>query len=566
MIQIIVQAQKASCRKSSGERITTGMVGKTVSFDFSAEWDGLVKTAVFECSGVKKDVTLSGDTAVIPHECLTAPGGMLRVGVFGTDGTIQTPTVYTDIGQIEQGADPSGDTSADPTLPIWAQLQAMMGSLDNLTTTARDNLVAAINEAAKSGGGGAAADVRMQVADGYIQYSSDGGKSWVNLIALSELIGPTDETLTKSGQAADAAVVGNRLSALSEEMLTEESDPTVPSWAKAAQKPSYTAYEVGADPSGTAASQVAAHNTGADTHSDIRVLIQGLTDRLNALADSDDTTLDQLSEVVSYIKSNRTLIEAITTSKVSVADIVDNLTTNVSNKPLSAAQGVALKALIDALTEAMPEAYSLPISSSTVLGGVKPVAKTDAMTQSVGVDESGSLWTEPGGGGGAGAELLYSYVVPEDNVAIDSTSFAISPGIEAWKFVELYVKCNLIFGSGAEGSGTLYASGRRICNLSYLRRKEGGKTCVFYDIKCNGENGERSTGYVAHAGHYSDYSKSLSASFDYVFQLSGSVNPPNVTGSNGLIESIGFSTNDQTGFVLNSGSTVKIYGIRRSDI
>lgn len=72
MIQIIVQAQKASCRKSSGEKITTGMVGKKVSFDFSAEWDGLVKTAVFEGSGVTKDVTLSGDTAVIPHECLTA--------------------------------------------------------------------------------------------------------------------------------------------------------------------------------------------------------------------------------------------------------------------------------------------------------------------------------------------------------------------------------------------------------------------------------------------------------------------------------------------------------------
>ena len=436
MIQIIVQAQKASCRKSSGERITTGMIGKTVSFDFSAEWDGLVKTAVFEGSGVKKDVTLSGDSAVIPHECLTVPGGMLRVGVFGTDGTTQTPTVYTDIGQIEQGADPSGDTSADPTLPIWAQLQAMMGSLDNLTTTAKENLVAAINEAAKSGGGGAAADVRMQVAGGYIQYSSDGGKSWVNLIALSELIGApgktaydyaveagytgtedefsarmaedipaVDSTLTKSGQAADAAVVGNRLSALSEEMLTEESDPTVPSWAKAAQKPSYTASEVGADPSGTAAAQVAAHNSGTDTHSDIRVLIQGLTDRLNALADSDDTTLDQLSEVVAYIKSNRDLISSITTDKVGVADIVNDLVTNVANKPLSAAQGVALKALIDALTEAMPEAYSLPIASSTVLGGVKPVAKTEAMAQSVGVDEAGALWTAPGSAGSAVSTL-----------------------------------------------------------------------------------------------------------------------------------------------------------------
>ena len=41
----------------------------------------------------------------------------------------------------------------------------------------------------------------------------------------------------------------------------------------------------------------------------------------------------------------RTLIEQITTNKVNVSDIIDNLTTNVSNKPLSAAQGVALKAL-----------------------------------------------------------------------------------------------------------------------------------------------------------------------------------------------------------------------------
>lgn len=37
--------------------------------------------------------------------------------------------------------------------------------------------------------------------------------------------------------------------------------------------------------------------------------------------------------------------------------------------------------------------YTLPIASPTVLGGVKPIAKTDAMTQGVGVDEAGALWT-----------------------------------------------------------------------------------------------------------------------------------------------------------------------------
>ena len=96
-------------------------------------------------------------------------------------------------------------------------------------------------------------------------------------------------------------------------------------------------------------SYITTHNTSTASHNDIRDLITGLTNRLNALADSDDTTLDQLSEIVNYIKSNKELIDAVTTSKVNISDIVDNLTTNVSNKPLSAAQGVALKALIDAI-------------------------------------------------------------------------------------------------------------------------------------------------------------------------------------------------------------------------
>lgn len=43
--------------------------------------------------------------------------------------------------------------------------------------------------------------------------------------------------------------------------------------------------------------------------------------------------------------------------------------------------------------------YTLPIAAPTVLGGVKPIAKTDAMTQGVGVDESGALWTAADSGG-----------------------------------------------------------------------------------------------------------------------------------------------------------------------
>ena len=45
------------------------------------------------------------------------------------------------------------------------------------------------------------------------------------------------------------------------------------------------------------------------------------------------------------------------------------------------------------------DTYTLPIASSTQLGGVQPASKTETMTQAVGVDEAGGLWTAPGGGG-----------------------------------------------------------------------------------------------------------------------------------------------------------------------
>lgn len=92
------------------------------------------------------------------------------------------------------------------------------------------------------------------------------------------------------------------------------------------------------------------HNSSPTAHDDMRNLISGLTTRLNALADSDDTTLDQLSEIVAYIKNNKSLIDNVTTSKVNVSDIIDGLTSTTINKPLAAKQGKVLKELIDSLT------------------------------------------------------------------------------------------------------------------------------------------------------------------------------------------------------------------------
>lgn len=180
-----------------------------------------------------------------------------------------------------------------------------------------------------------------------------------------------------------------------------ETDPTVPDWAKQPEKPTYTASEVGADASGTAEIKVSAHNTSDMAHNDIRLLVQGLTTRLNALADSDDTTLDQMSEVVAYIKSNKSLIDAITTSKVSVSDIIDNLTTNVSNKPLSAAQGVKLKELIDAIVvpEKLPNPQKLTFAGAVTAeyDGSGAVTVTIPDSRTIRIEKSDASATlEPG--------------------------------------------------------------------------------------------------------------------------------------------------------------------------
>lgn len=135
------------------------------------------------------------------------------------------------------------------------------------------------------------------------------------------------------------------------------------------------------------------HNTSTSAHNDIRLLIETLTTRLNTLADSDDTTLDQLSEIVAYIKSNKSLIEDVTTNKVNVSDIIDNLTTNVSNKPLSSAQGVMLKSLIDSLsseiTNLSNRLSTLESSAISVFSGAE-----DAISPDMGEDGDVYLVTE----------------------------------------------------------------------------------------------------------------------------------------------------------------------------
>ena len=161
--------------------------------------------------------------------------------------------------------------------------------------------------------------------------------------------------------------------------------------------PNQTAEQVGADPKGTATTLVSQHNTADDSHNDIRLELKAINDRLTAFFDSDDQTLDELSEIVSYITNNKTLIESITTSKVSVADIVNNLTTNVGNKPLSAAQGVVMKGLIDGLSAGKMDANKLQDAVNDALAQAKASGEFDGKDGSNGVSPTISVSAITGG-------------------------------------------------------------------------------------------------------------------------------------------------------------------------
>lgn len=144
---------------SPPELLTAGMAkAVTVEFVFSDDWDGLTKTAVFSNGKTTVDVLAAnwdGDTVSVPHEVLAVPGRHARVGVYGADESgVVLPTVWVSLGKVQPGADPSGDASADPSLPVWAQLQKQIGDLDDLKTYNKGNLVDAINEARSSGGSG----------------------------------------------------------------------------------------------------------------------------------------------------------------------------------------------------------------------------------------------------------------------------------------------------------------------------------------------------------------------------------------------------------------------------
>lgn len=174
MIVAKIQVNGAIAHTLYRKVIPAGIIGAQVEFEYAEDiWKGLHKTVVFR-GPVTKDVVTDENIVTMPPEVAEKPQSVLSVGVYGVDaeGNLAIPTIWADLGIVRESANPSGDPTTDPSLPVWAQIQGMIGNLEELDTEAKNNLVAAVNEAMKKGGGGFTTDETLILSDGILRVNT----------------------------------------------------------------------------------------------------------------------------------------------------------------------------------------------------------------------------------------------------------------------------------------------------------------------------------------------------------------------------------------------------------
>ena len=137
-------------------------------------------------------VELIDGEAEIPNILLTM-AGTINVYVYPADRTVFATALW-----VMAREKPDDYIYTETEVLDWRTLDEKIGDLAELTTTARENLVAAINEAATKG----TASVYRRGTEGDIEYSGDG-VTWEKLIAVAELKGEKGD---KGDPGSDATV------------------------------------------------------------------------------------------------------------------------------------------------------------------------------------------------------------------------------------------------------------------------------------------------------------------------------------------------------------------------
>lgn len=406
MIYFKAQGRAACCK--TDEPITTGSVGLPAVFDFDTAWDGLTKTAVFTGSGESIDQIIGADnTLAVPWECLQSAGGTLIIGVRGAleDGTVVVPTVLARAGVIERGTAISGVSPSDPT-PSWA---------DEVKAQAAE----ALERAQVFPAGGTTGQVLTK------QSGTDFDADWEDPTGGG---GTADIDLGITGasvgqHAAVAAVDG-------------EGKPT--SWrAETPPQPWDGSSTGGTEPAVGAVTSVNgqtgavvldAEDVGAYEKPASGIPKADLAAGVQASLDKADTALQQHQSLAAYrtaadqddIDTAQDTAIAGKQAKITASGILkgdgsggvsaatagtDYATPSQIPQPWDGSSTGGSAPSGGAVASVNGKTGVVVLDASDVgavdAGDYNPEAKTNAMTQAVGVDANGKLWTIPGSGGAA---------------------------------------------------------------------------------------------------------------------------------------------------------------------
>lgn len=172
----------------------------TARFAFDKDWDGRSITAFF----VQKNTVI---TALVQNNEITAEQGInLTAGTWEVKLTGVKGDSRITAGPVKVNVLPFGSVDGelpDISLTQYEQLLAMIGNLTDLTTEAKENLVAAINEAASTGGGGSGEGGVVSFETDETLYFRDG------VLGVNTAHEPDPDNTLPITSAAVAQTVGN---------------------------------------------------------------------------------------------------------------------------------------------------------------------------------------------------------------------------------------------------------------------------------------------------------------------------------------------------------------------
>ena len=175
------------------------------AFALDDAWDGLTVCALFENDSLHSDAVkkiITQEPVEVPPEVLVT--GRLRIGLVGLadDGAVRLTTKRMfDAIPVYQSGGTGGEDAQTVTPELWEQSLSAIGTLSELETENKSNLVAAINEARRMGAGDSAGYTPVKGTD----YFTDAEKQEI-AEAAAEMVSiptalPNPNALTFTGAA-----------------------------------------------------------------------------------------------------------------------------------------------------------------------------------------------------------------------------------------------------------------------------------------------------------------------------------------------------------------------------